>query len=231
MLFNLTCRGCGAVHKVDERLIGKTGRCSMCGERMPIVAPVTEPPSIFGPDFVPPAVNDGGAAEKPLARAAEETPSHETRAEEPKVAERVRDRRTRPATERQKAFARDLGIEFREDINAREISVLIDAALEREERIATGEIDEHLKTLPRAEPGDMTAEMEPRGYRAYMVYWPATPATQGRTDYALVGANTSIHEINKHMFLHLMESAQREGLDLIQFIGKIAEEAQRLAGT
>ncbi|HZZ27572.1 MAG TPA: hypothetical protein VFE46_06145 [Pirellulales bacterium] len=58
-------------------------------------------------------------------------------------------RHDRPATEKQKIFADELGIEYSTDISCRELSHKIDSALDRYYGDANKEIDASLKTLPR----------------------------------------------------------------------------------
>ena len=41
-MFQLNCRSCGAVHTVDEKLIGRTGKCKHCGERIKIAPPIPD---------------------------------------------------------------------------------------------------------------------------------------------------------------------------------------------
>ena len=85
--------------------------------------------------------------------------------------EKTRKKKPRPASDRQKAFATDLGITFDDSISSREISKLIDAALAREEALESGEIEKHLKNLAKAEPNEMVAELERRGISAFMFCW------------------------------------------------------------
>ncbi|MCC7083435.1 MAG: hypothetical protein IT427_00330 [Pirellulales bacterium] len=80
-------------------------------------------------------------------------------------------RRSRPATEKQKAFATELGIIFDEGISAKDISAMIDAALDREERMEEGAIEPHLKTLRKCTESELIDEMGKRGYQAFMVFW------------------------------------------------------------
>lgn len=92
-----------------------------------------------------------------------------------------------PATERQKDYARSLGIDFSEDIDRREISDLIAAAQDQrldnlakvEER--EGKVYEKLrkeieaeiyrddKPLSTASPGDMATALENRGFAAIVL--------------------------------------------------------------
>jgi hypothetical protein len=125
MTLRITCGGCGASLNVDEKHLGKKGKCPKCGEPVQISAPT----------------------------------------------EVQRTRKRRVATDRQKAFATDLGIHFEDNISSREISKLIDAALAREEALERGEIEQHLKTLAKAKPNEMVAELERRGISAFMFCW------------------------------------------------------------
>jgi DNA-directed RNA polymerase subunit M/transcription elongation factor TFIIS len=126
MSFQITCNKCAALLNVDEKNIGKTGKCFKCGNRIEIISPNND------------KQNDTLIENKPK-------------------------RAVRSATEKQKEFARDLGIEFDENINMREISKLIDAALAREEALTPEEIELHLKTLPKSSPDEMIDEIQRRG--------------------------------------------------------------------
>ncbi len=99
--------------------------------------------------------------------------------------------RVPPATERQKVYATQLGIEFDENINCREISELIDAAVERRdeeryqrlEQLQQGEsearakmreevlreLDDEDPRLNNASPQDMVQEISNRGDAAIMI--------------------------------------------------------------
>jgi hypothetical protein len=106
-----------------------------------------------------------------MASPAEDVPpeTQESPQESPKPNKRRREPRL--ASERQKAFARDLGIEFPADISLQDMSKLIDATLEYESRIDAGEIETHLKTLHKCEAQDMVGEMERRGKFAVLFSW------------------------------------------------------------
>ena len=76
-----------------------------------------------------------------------------------------------PATEKQKAFARDLGIQFNEEINIEDMSNLLDAAIEERKSLLDGGADRKIKLLVDAEPGEMTAELERRGLQSFVCTW------------------------------------------------------------
>lgn len=76
-----------------------------------------------------------------------------------------------PATEKQKAFARDLGIEFSQEINIEEMSNLLDAAIEKRKFLLDGGADKKITLLVDATPGDMTAELLRRGLQSFVCTW------------------------------------------------------------
>lgn len=86
-------------------------------------------------------------------------------------------RKDRPATDKQKAFALDLGIEFEEGISAKRLSQLIDAALAYEEAVDSGQVEVQLKTLRKCEPSDMVEALRNRGESAILVHWDSAAAS------------------------------------------------------
>ncbi len=93
MSIQIKCESCGASLNVEEKHIGKRGRCPKCGSVFTVTTVATEEP----------------------ARAKGSAP---------------------PATERQKEYARSLGIEFDESIDRGSISELISKAVDKRDEEA-----------------------------------------------------------------------------------------------
>lgn len=108
----INCPNCSTTLKFNDEHRGKRAKCSKCGNKIqipPFAAP--PPPSdvkLAVPVPVPPT------ASRTESKAVSSSPIP-------------------LATERQKEFARSLGVEFAPDINRREISKLIDEAVTKEE--------------------------------------------------------------------------------------------------
>jgi hypothetical protein len=190
MAIQVKCGSCGVTFSVDEKYVGKTGKCAKCGNRIPIVAPSS-------PEEEDAGKSSGVSAELPPLP------------QKPKRSPRL-------ATEKQRAFAEDLGIRFDETISSREISTLIDAAITRQDGIASGEllIESHLKTLNESQPSDMVEAMRKRGMCAFMFHWDPDEAAASAHD---VGGKFSVtisfsdnlteKQVHKMTIQHAMELA------------------------
>jgi len=182
MAIQVTCSGCGATFNVDEKHIGKTGKCAKCGNRVPIVPVLDE------------------EEEEPLV----------THVELPPLPPKP-NRPPRRASEKQKAYAADLGIVFDENITSREISKLINAALAREDGIDYGEIqiEKYLKTLNKCEPSDMVDAMQKRGMCAFMFYWsPQEARTENDFDVNIsFSDNLTERQVHKMAIRHVVRLA------------------------
>jgi hypothetical protein len=161
MSIAVTCSSCGASFHVKDEFAGKTGGCPKC--RAAIQVPI---------DF-PERTNPEPKAVDP--RHTQPIPKPPKKGTVP------------PATDRQKEYARSLGIEFPENIDRREISKLIEASQDqRQENLAKveereGEIYKKLrkeieeaiykddKPLSKATPGDMAQALEDRGFAAIVL--------------------------------------------------------------
>jgi hypothetical protein len=120
-------------------------------------------------------------------------------------------RKARPASERQKAFATDLGIQFDESVSARDLSTLIDAALAREEAITTGGIEDHLKVLTECEPSDMVKEMERRGCCAFMQYWDQHQDVEDFTTKIAMSDNLKLDMVEFMAIMHVLKMCVEHG--------------------
>jgi len=198
MTIHLTCRHCGAVLNVPEKYAGKTGKCPKCGERLRVISPAEEPPG----------------SEQPVREEAE-APEREGEPWE----ERKSPRSLRPATSEQKTLARELGIEFPENISAHEISVLIDGARARETILLRGGVVDHLKTLVRAKPEEMLAEMERRGHFAVMIYGDKQDFLNSY--FRAIGSDClTLETMLRVLAWAVWDAAQKENMDLGDFFQK-----------
>jgi hypothetical protein len=77
----------------------------------------------------------------------------------PKSAPSMVPGKSRKATDKQRQFARKLGLDLPDDVTVSQISVLIDAALDKQRESATTA----QSRLRAAEPGEMIAELNRRG--------------------------------------------------------------------
>src|ERR1700733_13499416 len=143
----IECPSCGAKLRAGAGLIGKTVDCPKCHKSIN----VSQPPSDIEPAKST-VVNtvDGKLAE---------------------VTVPAKRRRYRPATDKQKAFATELGIEFAPDVNAHDISIMIDKALDREYETDKDKVELRLKTLSQCDESEMLAELQRRGSHAFMITW------------------------------------------------------------
>ncbi len=161
MSIAVTCSSCGSSFHVKSEFAGRSGQCPKCWAviHVPIDFPETAAPE-------PKAVNLKHAQPIPKPAKKSNVPA---------------------ATDRQKEFARSLGIDFPDDIDRREISKLIEAAQDQrldnlakvEER--EGKVYEQLrkeieaeiyrddKPLSKASPGDMATALENRGFAAIIL--------------------------------------------------------------
>jgi len=160
MSIPVTCPSCNSSFHVKAEFAGKSGQCPKCRTVIHVPIDFPEPP--------------------PAPKAKEPEPA-QTIQKPPKKGN------VPPATDRQKEYARSLGIDFRDDIDRREISKLIEAAQdERMENLAKvqqgeGEVYEKLrkeieaevyrddKPLSKATPGEMATALENQGFAAIVL--------------------------------------------------------------
>ncbi len=102
----IQCPSCGAKLRARESLVGKTVSCPKCKQSVSIPEVAPSPAAVEA--IRPTSVNtiDGTLG----------------------YAIPTKRRRERPATDKQKEYATDLGIEFDDGISAKKISAMIDAA-------------------------------------------------------------------------------------------------------
>jgi hypothetical protein len=202
MAIPVKCDGCGIIFSVDEKYVGKIGKCAKCGNRIPIVAP---------------SVSEG-----------EEEPSV-TNIEMPPLPQKP-NRSPRPATTKQKAFAEDLGIEFDEKITSREMSKLIDAALARQDNVDCGEvqIESHLKTLNKCHPSDMVEAMQKKGMCAFMFHWdPCETQSCGELTVRIAFSdNLTEKQVHKMIIRHVMELSVRHKVANLPDLFRIYQDSE-----
>lgn len=159
MSITVSCPSCGSALHVKSKFAGKSGECPKCRTKIRI------------PMDFPEAVEPKAAEPKPV----QPIPKPAKKSDVP------------PATDRQKEYARSLGIDFPDDIDRREISKLIDAAQDQrlddlakvEER--EGKVYEKLrkeiaaemyrddKPVSKATPNDMVNALEAQGFAAIIL--------------------------------------------------------------
>ncbi|HZZ28449.1 MAG TPA: hypothetical protein VFE46_10650 [Pirellulales bacterium] len=201
--FEIQCKSCGAKLSAGVGLIGRTVNCPKCNNPLIVTVP---PEDIELAKTISVNTVDGQVAyaEPPLQR-----------------------RRYRPATDKQKAFAVDLGIDFAPDINAHDISILIDKALDHEYETDKDKIELHLKTLNQCSEDDLLAELTKRGSRAFVVSWPVNQDFAERTEWHINGGEGVTAEIIDFVLVQLLYAkAKQAGVpshDITRFIDFLAQ--------
>jgi predicted nucleic acid-binding Zn-ribbon protein len=206
MPIQIPCSGCGTIFNVEEKHIGRTGRCIKCGLRFLIVHERQE----FSRDDAEESVN----SRQPNIEEVDQGNSQTKRTY-----------RVRPATPKQKEFATDLGIKFDENISAREISALIDAALARQDAIACREIEieAHLKTLRECEPEEMVGQIANRGLNTLLIIWPKPEfrSDSKEVTFKLINSDDMAKEdVHYGLAFIMLQILDREGLDFMQYCAK-----------
>jgi hypothetical protein len=205
--FEIQCKSCGAKLRAGVGLIGKTVNCPKCNNPLTVAVP---PEDIELAKTISVNTVDGQVADA-------EPPSKR--------------RRYRPATEKQKEFATDLGIEFAPDINAHDISILIDKALDHEYETDRDKIELHLKTLKQCDQSEMLAELVKRGLHAFIISWPTEQEHTNKTEWQLNGAEGVTMDFVRFALVQLIyEYARQDGVDFDdvgQFLKFMARSAKR----
>lgn len=130
-------------------------------------------------------------------------------------------KKVRPATTKQKDFATDLGIVFSEDISAREISTLIDAALARESALAASEIniESHLKTVNECSDEELLDQFAERGTKGFLVSWDPEDDNSETLTLSIVGFGGSTTVQVFRAVSHIVGTqAENEGLDPLEWL-------------
>lgn len=205
----VVCGGCGAGFNVDEKFLGRTAKCGKCGARIPIQA---------SPAIAPPP----NPSERLEVSSQASQPDESREDEQPKTIAR----KPRPASEKQKAYAHDLGIEFDESITSRDISRLIDAAVAREDAIDLGEIEARLKTLRNAKPSEMAKELFRQGKSAFLVSW--LPEEEGENCSISFTDNVTQDDAFRAMVTILFRIAEQREIDLFSLIMQYIESYKNL---
>src|SRR5581483_11152074 len=76
-----------------------------------------------------------------------------------------------PATEKQKAYARSLGVDFDDSVSKPVMGRMIDLAIAKQMEIETGSADVRFRYLKKSEPKDMIGELESRGIDSLLIHW------------------------------------------------------------
>jgi hypothetical protein len=123
----------------------------------------------------------------------------------------------RPASKAQKEFARDLGVNFEENITNRELSALIDSAL---------------PTFLDSSPVEMVNQLEKRGLRAMLITWPKPEVAADPCNAALeLISSTSMSVNDVHFMLAAVVSNALAGEELTfpEYARRYAEIQKKLA--
>ena len=186
-MYEITCSGCGTVLSVDERHFGRIGKCRKCGQRIRIRAPQDDVPKTRSPrrTQLPQVVFHENKAQ-PCHTRDDGSQTDQSNSTPPQST-------VRPASKAQKEFARDLGVNFEENITNRELSALIDSAL---------------PTFLDSSPVEMVNQLEKRGLRAMLITWPKPE----------VAADPCKEHVAKRRPFHVgcrgVECSRRRGVDL-----------------
>tara|TARA_R110002096_G_scaffold9342_4_gene37031 strand:+ start:241 stop:774 length:534 start_codon:yes stop_codon:yes gene_type:complete len=136
-----------------------------------------------------------------------------------------------PATEKQKNFARELGISFPDDINRRKISTLIDKALEKENerrnelqdreskayaalrQEALAEVDEDNPRVSDASPDSIARALGERGLGAILITFDIETLYNETINFNVVHDEDNmddedVHKILSHLGLHYARLGQ-----------------------
>jgi hypothetical protein len=214
VIFHIACNGCGAVISVDERYIGKSGRCLKCGKRM-----VIEPPKRD-------VSNRGEAANlQPLAnvviRGNKADMYRKSKSGEDSVANRSSPTEIMPvvrqASEAQKRFARDLGIKFEENVTNRELSALIDSALPTHRDLS---------------PAEMVNQLEKDGLKSLVITWrkPEMEVDLAQTVLELIASDgMSPDDIHFVLAAVVSQFLAQEELTFPEYSRKYAERKKNMA--
>jgi hypothetical protein len=206
MPIQVPCSGCGAVLNVEEKHLGKTGKCIKCGLRFMIVHDRQEDSR----EHTEESGNSRRQGNEEDSQGSSLPP---------------RTYKVRSATPKQRAFATDLGIKFDENISAREISALIDAALARQDAIACREIEieAHLKTLRECEPEEMVDQIAKRGFNTLLLTWTKLEYCNDpeEVSFKLFNSdNMTMDDVHYGLAFIVLQMLDREKLDFMQYCAK-----------